>query len=167
MSKTNQLLPLFLLFVLILQHNAAAQTVVGAASGKALINNQIHEWSVGEMCAVTTAVAPALIVTQGFLQPQETPVPTGENVLVFGDLQVMPNPAVAIATLRGYLPSGIAAIAFQLLDAKGALLKSGTVNPAGDGQVEQDFDLSAQPAGTYFLNLQMDHSFRTFSMVKI
>lgn len=41
--------------------SAAGQSVVGAASNKKLINNQLHEWSVGEMCTVSTITTPTLI----------------------------------------------------------------------------------------------------------
>jgi hypothetical protein len=119
------------------------------------------------MCAVATAVSPVLIVTQGFLQPQEEPVSTDETALIFGDLEVVPNPTAAIAILRGRLPVGSGTMIFEVLDVKGALLQSGSTDAAGDGQVEQHFDLSTQPTGTYFLNLQIKNAVSTFSIVKL
>jgi hypothetical protein len=40
---------------------AAGQSVIGSASNKELINNQLHEWSVGKMCAVSTTTTPVLV----------------------------------------------------------------------------------------------------------
>jgi hypothetical protein len=147
--------------------SATGQSVIGTASNKGLINNQLHEWSVGEMCAVSTATTPALILTQGFLQATTTAVSTDELALIFTGITVMPNPTSAIATLRGHAPEGTKSIAFLLLDAKGALLQTACLTPQADGAVQQDIDLTPQPSGTYFLNIQISNATKTFSIIKL
>lgn len=148
-------------------HYCNAQTALTAASGRFATGNQVHEWSVGEMCAVSTAVSPQLIVTQGFLQPQLTPVSTNESAVFFAGLKVQPNPTAATATLTGQLEKGNSTIQFELIDAKAALVLQGQMAVSSDGFVSQDFDLTAQPTGTYFLHLHTGNFHSTLLLIKL
>lgn len=148
-------------------HHCNAQTALTAASGRFATGNQVHEWSVGEMCAISTAVAPQLIVTQGFLQPQLTPVSTNESAVFFAGLKVQPNPTAATATLTGQLERAGTDIRFELIDAKAAIVLQGQTAVSPDGFVSQDFDLTAQPAGTYFLHLHTGNFHSTLLLIKL
>jgi len=144
-----------------------AQSTIGAASGKGSISNQLHEWSVGEMCAISTVGSPVLLVTQGFLQPQGVPVSTKDAEATFAGLRIIPNPTLALASISGSLPTGAAALVFKLFDSKGTLLEMGAITVLANGQIDGNIDLTAQPAGTYFLQLQTSGSTKTLSIVKL
>ena len=144
-----------------------AQSALTAASGRYVNGNQVHEWSVGEMCAISTAVAPQLIVTQGFLQPELTTVSTNESAIFFAGLCVQPNPTAAIATITGRVETANATIQFELIDAKAATVLRGQMAVAADGSVSQAVDLSAQPSGTYFLHLNTAHFHSTLLLIKL
>ena len=144
-----------------------AQTTIGAASGKAQINNQSHEWSVGEMCAVSTISSPTLIVTQGFFQPFIGTVATDEALLVFADFQVSPNPTAAMATLTGFFPEGEKTAALLLVDAKGGVIDNRTLQGEPKAPIQYEMDLTALPSGTYFLNIQLSTATKTFSIIKL
>jgi len=119
------------------------------------------------MCAISTAISPQLIVTQGFLQPQLTPVSTNESAVFFAGLKMQPNPTAAFATLTGQVEKANATIQFELIDAKATVVHSGQMAVSPDGFVSQDFDLTAQPAGTYFLHLHTGNFHSTLLLIKL
>ena len=158
---------IFLIALYSISSSAMSQTSMDAASNQAFVNNQWHEWSVGEMCAVNTAISPSLIITQGFLQPQEAVVYSGEIQKAITDLKVFPNPTRAIAALEGQLPESIRQFNYQMIDATGAMLDNGVVSIPSGGHVEQAFDLTTWPAGIYFLNIHISGIVKTFSIIKL
>ena len=145
-----------------------SQSAFGAAANAAVINSQQHQWSVGEMCAVGTATSPSLLLTQGFLQPAGGVVPTQEADPIFTDLLVSPNPTAASATLWGHLPAGLTGpLTIQLWNAEGKAVQSVMVESQSDGFIRHTLDLTAFPAGTYFLSLQHSTATKTISIVKL
>jgi hypothetical protein len=144
-----------------------SQSVINAASNSASFNNQLHEWAVGEMCAVATVSTASLIVTQGFLQPGETMVFSEEIKAVVSGLMVFPNPTSAIATLQGRFSGSISPLAIQLVDANGRVLKNAFIPIKPGGQIEHEFDLTPFTAGTYFLSINASGLIKTFPIIKL
>jgi hypothetical protein len=148
---------------------STAQTVVGAASGNGTIGGQqIHTWSVGEMCAVSTQTSPTLIVTQGFLQPADAPISTDAPAgFLVTDLRVFPNPSAQWVQISGTLGADPLDIRLQLTDATGKLLWSQSLSLAGGTTLDQSIDLSLYPSGQYMLTLFSTDKPLTYIITKI
>ena len=79
-------------------------------------------------------------------------------------LRLYPNPATDRVELTGDFAFP-RAVRWQMLDARGALIKAGTFTGYGAG-FSHPIDLGSVPAGVYFLRMQVEHYVETRKLVR-
>lgn len=141
-------------FLLFCGYTARGQSIgtrtVNVAGASTTVNNQVHEWSVGEMALINTFSSSTLTVTQGVLQPVDFPTDV-PYVRLDEQLDVYPNPATATVYLKYNLVNR-GTLAYVLTDIAGKKLKEHTI----EGKVvagTEAIDLSAYADGSYMLNV--------------
>jgi hypothetical protein len=145
-----------------------SQSIIGASSGGAVVTNQFHAWSVGEMCAISSQTVGSLTVTQGFLQPLIGVVSTkDETDSFFSQLSVFPNPTASILNIKGTYPDYPADLRLGLWDSRGVLLWEMDGADTEPGVLDQTIDLKTYPAGTYLLTIQNIQKSSTFIITKL
>lgn len=154
-SMNKNLKSIFVLaFVLSIGQNMWAQSTFSATSHSATIQGVTYEYVIGEMTLVTTEKNPNLIVTQGFLQPQNVEAPAGvddQNLAQF--LQVYPNPTddvVFIDIKQDVLTN----LTYNLFDASGRVLLTGKA----DGKNLLTVNVKSYATGNYYLLLTSNHT---------
>ena len=142
------------LFLMANSNEIFGQTSFSATSHSATIQGATYEYVIGEMTLVTTEKNPNLIVTQGFLQPQNIEAPAGvddQNLAQF--LQVYPNPTddvVFIDIKQDVLTN----LTYNLFDASGRILLTGKA----DGKNLLTVNVKSYATGNYYLLLTSNHA---------
>lgn len=122
---------------------------LNATGGFAVIGSNEYEWSVGEMTLVNTYTGTNLVVTQGVLQPVDGTASIQQQQIT-KNIVVYPNPASDVLNIQVVGNTGSALLTYSLVDAKGALQKSGSFSTE-NGKVTQQVDMSGLAPGSYIL----------------
>ncbi len=126
--------------------------VLANAGGTATIssagNNYTVSWTLGETFVATRqSTSPALIITEGFQQPDSGIVPTIELPNALGQVTIAPNPAGdALHISLSALPT--APLRAALLDLSGRTLREAALT-----DVRTTLDLRGLPAAGYVLSI--------------
>lgn len=123
---------------------------VNVAGASTTVNNQVHEWSVGEMALVNTATNASLTVTQGVLQPVDFPTEV-PYIRLDEQLDVYPNPASTTVYIK-YNLLNKGSLSFVLTDIAGKKLLDRVVEPGALTGTEA-IDMNAYADGNYMLNV--------------
>lgn len=127
--------------------------VIGSTGQSVATGSLQVDYTVGET-VITTASAATLTLTQGFHQPQATPVGVPLTHATF-ELKAYPNPTQNQVTLD-IQSSEAGSITLHLVNSKGQ-----TVQPPHtlkvNGPIQHRLDLRQVASGTYFLRLQSKH----------
>lgn len=146
---------------------SAAQTAIDAVAGQWTHNGQTHAWVVGEMCAVQTVSADSVLLSQGFLQPAETTVNTGEWISSPLHLSIWPNPATDRTMLTGMCKEKAATLPWQMIDASGKIVLSGRLKVENDGSFRHEIALNTIPDGLFQIRILTALSFETLTLIKL
>jgi len=165
-----------LVVALALNLSALAQTrsVVASAGGESQSDNVHLNWTLGETSVATLFLANGELLTEGFQQPDllrvepaesSNPLPaTGAELA--GAITIAPNPVST--TLNIQIPEtwNQEALAVELFDANARKIRNGRIEP---GVATAEWDMSGQPAGTYWLRIVAAGAkqTQTFKVVKI
>ncbi len=145
-----------LLFGLVGSLSASAQSTLNTTGGSNVISGIVHDWSVGEMTVVNTAITSGIVVTQGVLQPD---VNTSQSVIsaaLPGSFEVFPNPASEQLYMRYQFPhAGV--LQCTLLDATGKTILNRRIEAVVGGSTEA-LNLQGIAAGTYLLRVGLTGS---------
>lgn len=153
---------IYLLLLLITGLNAQAQQstpfIVNSMGGAATVNDNIYDWSFGEMVLVNTFSTPNLIVTQGILQPEPYPNPSGINppASSIKNIKIYPNPSQDIIHIQSDDKTE-RKFRYTLLDINGKILTN------KEGEKTQTINLSGFPAGMYMLKITVVEQQQTLS----
>ncbi len=152
-----------------------SQTTINAANNSAVINGNTFEYSIGEMTLVSTERNNNLIITQGYLQPQQlSSHQDNSSHSTLSDLtdkiKVYPNPTENILFIESS-EALAGTITYQLLDASGKIILRKNENQVA-GNNKYSLDLSSLAAGSYFLLLHKANTESTvndlsFKIVKV
>jgi len=126
-----------------------APSTLNVTGGSKVIAGYTYEWSIGEMTLVNTASASNVIVTQGVLQPKETPNGIKDEHVLGNALRVFPNPSSGIVNLQYNLPGG-GTLTYMLQDVAGKLIQRNEI-PVIAGQGKTAIDLTRLANATYML----------------
>ncbi|MFN0215942.1 MAG: hypothetical protein ACKVT2_16910 [Saprospiraceae bacterium] len=128
--------------MLLILPSAPAQEAVATQGGFISTANMLYTFTVGESF-ISTLNNPAVVVTQGFQQPDKLTVEVQEPSSLF-QLQAFPNPTADALTVtyQGTM------LHFGLFESAGRLLSTIVPNPSAQ-QIEISF--SVFPAGMYLL----------------
>ncbi len=131
--------------------NGTAQLAVTSASDAVSIDGNVYEYVIGEMVLVNTAATPEFVLTQGFLQPEETVIFSVAEAMNNLSMNVYPNPFRNTIQLE---LSGTDAGNYQvdMMDASGRIVKQWNLVFSGNGSY-QTLDLSSFSTGCYFLKV--------------
>lgn len=144
MSKLKKLLWPVLLAI---SYHTNAQSTFSATSHSATIQGNTYEYVIGEMTLVSTERTSNLIVTQGFLQPNDSKRPVSTNLSDANEvIKIYPNPTQDIVYVDPQTEfSGV--LKYQLFDATGKVLFKNE-----HAQSERfSVDLRSYASGNYYL----------------
>lgn len=131
--------------------SSAAQQAITSASDAVSIDGNVYEYVIGEMVLVNTAASPSFMLTQGFLQPEETVIFSVAESFNDLSMNVYPNPFRNTIQLE---LTGTDAGNYQveLMDASGRKVQQWNLNFNSNGSY-QTLDLSSFSTGCYFLKV--------------
>lgn len=165
-----------LIAALALSLSALAQNraVVASAGGESH-GDEVHlNWTLGETAVTTLYLAEGRLLTEGFQQPDLLRVEPAESANPLPAYGATPAEAITIApnpvstTLSIQIPKtwNQEALAVELFDANARKIQNGRIEP---GVATSEWDMSAQPAGTYWLRIVAAGAkqTQTFKVVKI
>lgn len=157
MKKLSLLLSVFVLNSG-LQHASAQSigpSIINATGGSGAIGSYMYDWSIGELCMVSTYYGSDIIVTQGLLQNDISFAAGVANHTLTDGLQVFPNPASSEVNLR--LTSATEGrLSYRLMDMTGKTIKTSMTDIRPGATLEQ-LNISGLAAATYLLEV----SFKT------
>lgn len=157
---------LLLLLTSYTQAQQLMQQVIGSTGSSASAGGYNLAYTVGEI-AVSTAISPNLILTQGFHQPHEQLVnintPNGHTVLI----RLFPNPTDGMVslTLSGGSVSDKEHFSFAIFDILGRKLLVSTLAEFGDN-LAAEIDFRPFTAGLYYVQV-LDASENAISVTAI
>lgn len=147
---------LFIFLFVFLSWNGFAQNLTNNSStlSATLSDGSYHTISVGEMTLVNTEQNQNIIITQGFLQPDDRKTPAGSEDLIHINslIQVYPNPTHDFIHLKTEQQGNIE---WTLSTINGQIIQKKTVH-LGDNESVEQIDLSTLSNGTYFLNISLN-----------
>lgn len=142
---------------------------LNVSGGSNTINNQVFEYSVGEMALVHTATAPNIIVTQGVLQPSEIETGISDSQLADGQILVYPNPVDDIVNVAANLPSG-GTLQLRVYDLNGKMLNQKEM-AIHSGKESTSLRFAHLASGSYVLKAVFEtgskHFYRDFKIQKL
>lgn len=142
---------------------------LNVSGGSNTINNQVFEYSIGEMALVNTATAPNIIVTQGVLQPFEVETGISDSELADGQLLVYPNPVDDIVNVAANLPPG-GTLQLRVYDLNGKILNQKEVTIL-NGKENTSLRFSHLASGSYILKATFETDsklfYRNFNIQKL
>lgn len=140
-------------------HNTSAQTIapniINATGGSGSIGSYMYDWSIGELCMVSTYYGSDIIVTQGLLQNDISFAAGVVNKTLDDGLQVFPNPASSEVNLR-LTSQAEGNLSYRLMDMTGKTIKTSNTDVKPGTTLEQ-LNISEIAAATYLLEV----SFKT------
>jgi hypothetical protein len=155
MKKINLLAAICMFPALGVYGQSIGPGTLNAAGGSRAIGPAVYDWSVGEMAMVGTFTTPAIVITQGVLQPYTLPPSGTENFTPPAThLKVFPNPVTSEVNLE-YSSSGNGTLTYRFMDAAGKAVTERTINVA-PGIIAQKIDVSGLASATYLLEIFVD-----------
>jgi hypothetical protein len=149
MKSSILLIPLCLCAGLARAQSIGPATVNSAGAGATIGSTEL-EWSIGEMTMISTFSSPAIIVTQGVLQPGNGPLDINNTVLL-QQLQVFPNPASTVVNIQ-YSSQAEGVLGYQLTDMAGKVIMNRTITVRPGKNTEQ-IKISDLAVATYMLEV--------------
>lgn len=128
-------------------------SVMNSAGGNGTAGGNSFSWSMGEMALVSTVSSSNIVVTQGVLQPSETPTGVHENTLPVDALQVFPNPSAEVLYIQPGFNSA-AKLNYTLMDVTGKVIFSESTSLPG-GKEKQTINLRMLANGHYVLHVHV------------
>lgn len=136
-----------------MQAQSISPFTMNSTGGSTIINDNIYDWSFGEMTLVSTSSTSNLIVTQGLLQNQSDstansinkPTATLQKILVY------PNPAEDILYFESDYKTA-SKLNYMLVDVAGKIIINKDMN-VSVGTYKQAIDLTTLPKGIYVLKI--------------
>lgn len=142
-------------------NDVSAQTSINSSSNQKILNNQIHQYSIGEMVLVNTIHKNNTILTQGYYQPSliiENNTQNNNNISSSGatieNIKVYPNPTENIVFIE-FVSTESTGIAYQLYDATSKMIIN-KITSQEKGYNKISIDLAPFAAGSYFLIIKKD-----------
>lgn len=132
------------------------RSVVASTGGSAQAGNTLIQFTVGEV-AILTQQSSAVLLTQGFQQPEFTISSLATPAV--GNMRVYPNPAVGKTKVDFDLLTD-AKVLINLVNNAGQIVHSSTVTSLA-GKIEYVIPLNGLASGMYHVVLYVN--FRTFS----
>lgn len=166
---------LLLCFAVMLSFNATAQqqSVVASAGDHSQTAMVQLSWTLGEPCVATLMLPDGQFLTEGFQQPELIRVEAFQNAALPGAFDESPRQGITIApnpvssSLIIQIPStwNKEKLTIELFDAYAQQLQTGTIT---QGDVNAMWDMSAYPAGTYWLRFVATETkqVQTFKVIK-
>lgn len=140
---------IFYLCILSILTNAQSisPSVINSSGNVVLINNEIYQWSVGETY-INVDIASNIIVTNGFVQPDQIFITKIENNIKPNELSIFPNPIDNFLTVNtNFTQSGN--LAYFIYQVDGKLLQSNLKNISNNTQFLIGFEHIS--AGNYII----------------
>lgn len=166
--KSISLLLMALLFTS-LSASAQNRSVVAAAGGEGQTANVRLSWTLGEAAVATLHRADGELLTEGFQQPEILRVETAHPPVaaaILESITLAPNPVSAMLSI--HIPNVWTqeSASLELFDLGGRRVQSRRIE---SGTALLEWDMSALPAGTYWLRIVAAASkqAQTFKVVKI
>ncbi len=163
-----------LVVALALSLGASAQSgsslSVLASSGSSSHSGKVYlDWTLGEV-AVATVITPSGFLTEGFQQPEilrvESVLPNRNDASATESISIAPNPVNTLLSIQIPKAWSRSTSSVSLFDATGQLIQTGQITP---GVATSEWNMSAHPAGTYWLRIVANDSkqMQTFKVIKI
>lgn len=155
--KKNLIFLFVVLQSMLIATNASSQNTVNVSGGTATLNGNTYEYSIGEMVLTHTVHHASLIVTQGFLQPDNHTTRTLGNQTTPAlntsgtQINVYPNPT-SNTLLIDLLEEKAGTYQLAIYDASGRVIQ----NSRGDLQIGPNqlmVNLTGVASGNYYLLL--------------
>lgn len=147
-----------IIFVMLLLCNksngqaALNRSVVGSTGGSAQTGNTLIQYTVGEVSTLTQQ-SNALLLTQGFQQPEST-ISTSE-ALVIKDMIVYPNPATTKTKVEFDLLAN-AKVMINLVDNAGRMVYSYSLSAIA-GKIAHVIPLNGLASGIYHVVMYVNY----------
>jgi len=163
-----------LVVALALSFGASAQSSLSpsvlASSGSSSHSGKVQlDWTLGEVAVATLSTSSGFL-TEGFHQPEilrvEAVLPNQNDAPVAEAITIAPNPVSALLTILVPETWSSSASTVVLFDINGQQIQTGQITP---GVATLEWDMSAHPAGAYWLHIVAKDSkqVQTFKVIKI
>lgn len=143
--------------------------VFNATGGSATVSGNNVTWSVGEMTAVATVANGNIIITQGVLQPAESPTSAASQQLITSHVYLFPNPADAFVIVQSNFPDA-GDLKMVLTDVTGKVLLHQEIK-LSSGMQQNELPVSGLATGSYLLQLAYEskdqHGTATYKIQKV
>lgn len=136
--------------------------VISSAGSIAVGGSIILSWTVGQPGPVGNPASGPFYITQGFQQGDEWWVSLRDDPSARTAIRVYPNPSGGLFHLEGTLP-GKGRCNYFITDPSGKQILSDYFLTDGSGGFHATVDLSALPAGVYYLKLYGGEGERSYT----
>lgn len=150
-----------IMFLALSANGQVRQEVVASAGGYNVNGGLSVSWTLGET-VIPTFQNGNLILTHGF-QQQIIITTVVENLDLFVDVKVFPNPASDVVNIRFDAPVD-GEITITIVDSKGRLVKRDLIEAS---MAEKQINLQDFAAGIYYLRLTKGNLFNVYKVVKL
>jgi len=141
---------------ILITSSVCGQSILNTSGSSTVVNQMVHEWSIGEMLSINTYSASSIIVTEGVLQPVNLVTSIDESTLNQAQsmITVYPNPTVDLVNIQ--IEEGISGkVVYTVRDMSGKIV-SQQDSEAQNGQNPIAVDFTQAVKGQYTLQIQFN-----------
>ena len=146
-----RIIMLLIPFNLFIFLTATAQQVLNVTGSSKILNDKTYSYSIGEMSMIDVVNNHSIIISQGFLQPEQKQPSDFLNATANAVYSVYPNPTHSTIIIQRNSTS-FAKISLALVDGFGKTLMREVINMGVTPR--HPIDLSAYAPGTYLLLIE-------------
>lgn len=136
--------------------SVCGQSILNTSGSSTVVNQMVHEWSIGEMLSINTYSTSSIIVTEGLLQPVNLVTSIDESTLNQAQsmITVYPNPTMDLVNIQ--IEEGISGkVVYTVRDMSGKIVsQQDSEAPNGQNPIAVDFTQAVK--GQYSLQIQFN-----------
>jgi hypothetical protein len=141
---------------ILITSSVCGQSILNTSGSSKVVNQMVHEWSIGELLSVYTYSTSSIIVTEGILQPVNLVTSIDESSLDQSQslITVYPNPTMDFVNIQ--IEDGVSGkVAYTVRDLSGRIVRQQEAE-AQNGQNSIAVDFTQVVKGQYTLQIQFN-----------
>lgn len=141
---------------ILITSSVCGQSILNTSGSSKVVNQMVHEWSIGELLSVYTYSTSSIIVTEGILQPVNLVTSIDESSLDQSQslITVYPNPTMDFVNIQ--VEDGVSGkVVYTVRDLSGRIVRQQEAE-AQNGQNSIAVDFTQVVKGQYTLQIQFN-----------
>jgi hypothetical protein len=141
---------------ILITSSVCGQSILNTSGSSTVVNQMVHEWSIGELLSVYTYSTSSIIVTEGILQPVNLVTSIDESSLdqSLSMITVYPNPTMDFVNIQ--VEDGVSGkVVYTVRDLSGRVVQQQEAD-AQNGQNSIAVDFTQVVKGQYTLQIQFN-----------